>query len=265
MGVRRAALPFVETNLAPTAKETSTQSCGFPADERLYVSTAGRRLRQIIAADIGPVKPLPPPSSRVLWALPIAALLMAASVVYFGLRSDSSSLGWGLTWASSAFQLALGIALLGMVLREAVPGMRLPHSVIFGVGSFALILLLAVYVVSWLRSPMDPPGSFAAQWACLRGEFLLGVPLLFTITYLAARALPARPSTVGLIAGLGSGIIADASWRLVCPLSAPLHFLTAHLGGILALGSAGFLIGWLRERLYVRPRRRSPELIETEE
>lgn len=200
------------------------------------------------------MKPLPPPSSRVLWALPIAALLMAGSVVYFGLRADSSFLGWGLTWASSAFQLALGFSLLGMVLREAVPGMRLPHSVIFAVGSFALILLLAVYVVSWMRSPIEHPDSFATRWVCLRGEFLLGVPLLATITCLAARALPARPSTVGLFAGLGSGVIADASWRLVCPLTAPLHFLTAHLGGILALGSTGFFIGWLCERRYVRPR-----------
>lgn len=210
----------------------------------------------MIAADVEPVSALRAPSVRVLGSLPIVALITAGSLIYFGLRTDSSALGWWLTWTSSALQLALGLTLFVMVLREAVPGARLPQSLIFAMGSFALALLMGVYVTIWLSSPMDGRVDFfSAWWACFRGEYLLGVPLFAAITYLAARALPARPATVGLLAGLGSGVIVDASWRLVCPLSAPSHFLAAHVGGILALGGAGFLLGRLYEGWQIRSRR----------
>ena len=43
------------------------------------------------------------------------------------------------------------------------------------------------------------------------------MPFLAVVTYLASRALPIRPRHVGLLAGFGGGVIADASWHLVCP------------------------------------------------
>ena len=101
----------------------------------------------------------------------------------------------------------------------------------------------------WLRDPMGYEEFLSSFWGCFRYELLLGVPFLAVVTYLAAKALPARPQVIGALAGVGAGVISDASWRMVCPVSVPMHFLTAHLGGIVVLGFAGYLLGlWFASR-----------------
>ena len=204
-------------------------------------------LRQAVAADMRPVKPLPPPGRRVLWALPLALILTVWTLLYFGIR-DLEPMGPYLAWVPLGLQVVLGLALLLMALREAVPGMRIPRSVVFATGMAALVLHIAVNILIWLRYPMGYDDFLSTWWACFHYEFLLGVPFLIVVTCLAARALPLRPQVIGLLSGVGGGVIADASWRLVCPVSVPLHFLTAHLGGIVLLGAFGYLAGSIFER-----------------
>jgi hypothetical protein len=206
-------------------------------------------LRQAVAADLKPVRPLPAPWVRVLWAVPLAAVIVAAALIYFGTRPDFDGVGDTLTWVPVVMQVALGLAVLALALHETVPGLKVARPVVLAVCIGALAMHLAANVVLWLRDPMGYGDFLTSFWACLRYEFLLGVPFLALITYLAAKALPVRPSVIGALAGIGAGVISDASWRMVCYVSVPSHFLTAHLGGIVVLGISGYLLGlWIEGR-----------------
>ncbi len=205
-------------------------------------------LRRAVAADIEPVKPLPPPWVRILWAGPLAAVMAAGTLVYFGLQSDLQRADVAMTWLPMVLQITLGLAVLAIALQETVPGMRVAKPVVYGVCLSALALHLAVNIIMWLRDPMGYEDFLLSWWGCIRYEILLGVPFLAIVTYMAGRALPIRPRYVGLLAGFGAGVIADASWRMVCPVSIPTHFLTAHLGGMLILGATGYLFGAFLER-----------------
>jgi hypothetical protein len=206
-------------------------------------------LRRAVAADLRPVRPLPPPWQRVLWALPVAVVICGGTFMYFGIRSDAGDLGPLLAWAPVGMQVALGLALLVMALHEAVPGLRLPRGVAVGCVVAALAIHLTVNLLIWTRHPLGYASFLRSWWPCFSYELMLGVPFLALITYLAVRALPMQPRVIGLLAGLGGGLIADASWRMVCPVSVPSHFLTAHLGSVLALGAAGYGLGlWIEVR-----------------
>lgn len=204
--------------------------------------------RRAVAADIEPVKPLPLPWVRVLWAAPLAALMAVGTLAYFGLRSDLQGAGVAMSWLPMVLQITLGLAVLAIALQETVPGIRVVKPVVYGVCLSALALHLAVNTIMWLRDPMGYEDFLASWWGCIRYEILLGAPFLAIVTYMAGRALPIRPRYIGLLAGFGGGVIADASWRMVCPVSVPMHFLTAHLGGVLILGATGYLFGALLER-----------------
>jgi hypothetical protein len=206
-------------------------------------------LRRAVATDLRPVKPLPPPWQRVLWALPVAVVLCSGAWMYFGIRPDAADLGLLLAWVPVVMQVVLGLVLLAMALHEAVPGLRLPRGVAVGLVVGALAIHLAANLLIWTRHPLGYASFLRSWWPCFRYELLLGVPFLALITYLAARALPMQPRVICLLAGLGGGLIADASWRMVCPVSVPSHFLTAHLGSILALGATGYGLGlWIEVR-----------------
>lgn len=204
-------------------------------------------LRQAVAADIEPVRPLPAPWLRVLWAVPLAVVIAATTLLYFGMRPDFQGLDDVLTWVPVLLQAALGLAVLTLALHETVPGMRIARSVVFGVCVAALAVHLAANIILWLRDPMGYGDFLSSFWACFRYELMLGVPFLALITYLAAKALPVRPSVIGALAGIGAGVVADASWRMICYVSVPSHFLTAHLGGMVALGLIGYLLGLVIE------------------
>lgn len=212
-------------------------------------------LRRIIAADMEPVRPLPAPWKRVCWALPLALVILALPLLYFGLRPGTEEIGPLLSWVPMILQVALGLALFTLALREAVPGLGVPRGLVFGVCLGALGIHLAVNLLIWLRYPMGYRDLLASWWECFHYEFLLALPLLVLLTWLAASALPVRPRTIGLLTGAGAGFIADASWRMVCPVSAPLHVITAHAGAIVVLGALGYLLGWGWETLRVARRR----------
>jgi len=205
-------------------------------------------LRDAVAADLYPVRPLPAPWVRVLWAVPLAMLIAAAAIGYFGTRPDFQGLNDLMTWVPMVMQVALGLAVLTLALHETVPGLKIARPLVYGVCLAALAVHLAANLILWLRDPMGYSDFLSAFWGCLRYEFLLGVPLLALITYLSAKALPVRPSVVGALGGIGAGVISDASWRMICYVSVPAHFLTAHLGAIVVLGTSGYFIGLLIER-----------------
>lgn len=213
-----------------------------------HTSGMPEELRRTIAADPESVRPLPAPWKRVLWALPVAVVIVAVPLLVFGLRAGTEELGPLLSWVPMVLQVALGLALLTLALREAVPGLGIPRTLVFTVCLGALGAHLAVNLVVWLRYPVGYQDLLESWWGCFRYEFLLAVPFLVLVTWLAAAALPVRPRAVGLLAGAGAGFLADASWRMICPVSAPLHVIGAHDGAIVFLGALGYLLGWFWEK-----------------
>ena len=204
-------------------------------------------LRRAVAADMAPVKPLRAPWVRILWAVPLAVVMAVGVLTYFGLRSDLQGASVALSWLPMILQITLGLAVLAIALHETVPGMRVAKPLVYAVCVGALALHLSINIIMWLRDPMGYEDFLVSWWGCIRYEIFLGVPFLAVVTFMAGRALPIRPRYIGLLAGFGGGVIADASWHMVCPVSVPMHFLTAHLGGMLILGAAGYLIGALLE------------------
>lgn len=199
--------------------------------ERLDLPPA---LRETVARDLRPVTALPPPSRRIIAIIPIALLLLVASVVIFGLRRDASRLGLTLTWVASALQVALGLLLTMAALREAVPGTTLSRRVTGAIIGTALIAVIAITTLTWFVSPtMIAPGFVGYVWSvCVAGTVVSALPVLAVAGWLVARAFPLRPRLAGALYGIGAGLIADAGWRLFCHFSDPIHVFGAHTLGI---------------------------------
>lgn len=206
------------------------------------------KLRATIPRPLEAVRPLQPPWLRALWAVPIIAAITAGATRSIGFRPAAGQQAATLVLLPFALQLALGLALLALALRDAIPGRRVSRAVIASVAAAALAFHITVTMLVWLAAPLGYGSFLSSGWPCLSGELLLGIPLLASIAYLAARALPLSPSGLGMIVGFGSGMMVDASWRLVCPVTAPSHVLTAHFGGVLLLAAAGYAAGKLIER-----------------
>ena len=152
-----------------------------------------------------------------------------------------------LSWVPVAVQVLLAFGLLVIALREGVPGWRVSPGLIFGMVLSAYSLQILVNLMMFMRIPAEAGAAGALEtWAsCFRVESLIGIPILVLVAWLVSRALPCRPLLAGFLAGTGAGIAAEASWRMVCPNSAPGHVLLGHTGGILILGLTGFLLGYV--------------------
>ncbi len=211
-------------------------------------------LRNRLAADYQPVKPLAPPVARMLWLLPLAALAVVAAPMVFSVRADAARLGWFGLWGASALQVLIGLAVIAAALREAVPGRGWKATA----AGLWIALPLAVVIVVTLNSWAASPVLLRRNWwliglACFGSSAASGLPVVALASVLAARAYPTRPALAGGLLGLGAGLMADAGWRLFCHFSEPAHVLSAHVGAVLVSMAVG---AWLSSAI-CRAQRRS--------
>jgi hypothetical protein len=200
-------------------------------------------LRARIAADYEPVRPLASPLLRASWLLPLAVMALFAAPVVFDLRGDAARLGLVGTWGASSLQVAIGLALAGAALREAVPGREWNHTAIALWLAVPLTVILLVTLGSWETSPaVIRRGWWFVGGLCFGGSLASGLPVVALASVLAARAYPTRPAVAGALLGLGAGLMADAGWRLFCHFSEPAHVLSAHVGAVLVSMLAGALL-----------------------
>lgn len=200
-------------------------------------------LRDAIRADLGPVHPLRSPLKRAMWLLPVAAATLVCAVVVFSFRRDAPTLGWLLTWGGSLGQALLGVWLIVLALRDAVPGRELRLNLLVTCIAIVLGFSAGLTLQTWRVSPI----GIRLAWAlitteCFVGTWLTALPLLFGTVLLVSRAFPTRPWTTGLLAGLGAGATADAGWRLFCHFTTPAHVLLSHTAGMLAAALTGALL-----------------------
>jgi hypothetical protein len=208
-------------------------------------------LRDAIERDHRAVRPLPPLWRRSLAVLLVALAVLAAVVVTHRLRPDLPNLSFWIGWGATAVELLAGILLVGLALRESVPGQALPRStvvlaVVAALGANALVAL-----ATWMGTH-QPPMGFAGGSMCLRNELLIAVPAVLLTTYLVVRALPLRPCVTGLLGGAGAGLVADGVNHLLCPISDLRHVLVWHTGAILLLMASGWIAGRIWELLRSR-------------
>ena len=120
-------------------------------------------LREAVARDLRPVRPLARPAVRALWLAPLAILLLVASVVAFGLRRDSPALGLPLTWGASTLQMFLGLVLIAAALREAVPGTSLTRRALGTAFATVLIAIATITWATWIVSPTRTANRTSSQ------------------------------------------------------------------------------------------------------
>jgi len=212
-------------------------------------------LRRSISDDLVPVRPLPPAWMRTLQAVAVAAIGLALVIFVFKLspRPDMEQLPMWLSWGCTALQLGIGVLLLGMALREAVPGQGVPlGAVALGVGTAVLIQIL-VGVATWMHStgmPLEKGHGLSAGITCTTHDVAMALPALLVTLWLVFRALPLRPSIAGLLGGAGAAVTADAVTHILCPMSDLRHVLVWHTGALIGL----MLVGWLAGKLWERKR-----------
>lgn len=214
------------------------------------------RLRRSVADDIAPVQPLPPAWMRTLKAAAVAAFGLGIIVVAFrmSLRPDMDQLPMWIGWGATAVQLGIGVLLIGLAMREAVPGCLVPRPAVAFAVALGVVMQVVVAVATWMHSPgmaMPAAHGWNLGLGCAGKDITMAVPALVVTLWLVFRALPVRPSVAGLLGGAGAAVTADAFNHLICPLSDLRHVLVWHTGAMLGLMLVGWLVGkaWELARL----------------
>lgn len=209
--------------------------------------SAPRDLRETIARDLRPVKPLRAPSTRALLLVPLAAAIVFAVPALHFFRSDMSALGLVRAWGFSYAQAVAGIVIVALALRESIPGRSLSRAVLLWTIAVGLALpgLMLVLTSSTFDLGPAPGRALVEGIGCFRASAEGAVPALLLAALLVARAFPLRPGIAGALYGLGCGLIADAGLRLFCEYTAPPHVAFAHGGAILGAMFVGVVVSKL--------------------
>ncbi len=205
-------------------------------------------LRDLIAGDLRPVRPLWEPWKRALVLAPLGLLLLVGVPTWwYHVRGDAHALGWTLLWGSSLIQIAAGVLLISMAFRQVVPGKQASGWTSGAALALGIGLALTVTFVTWRVSPTVAPPRLWSLYNefCFRHSFVNGLPVLVVALVFAARGLMWRPAVVGALAGLAAGLMSDSGWRAFCGTSQPSHVLIGHVGAILALAACGALLAVL--------------------
>lgn len=209
----------------------------------LGVGSTGAYREQIVSS-LTPVRPLPAPSQRVWMLIPLGLLLAAAAPLLAGQRGDLATYAPLVTWGLTGLQSLLGLWLLALGFREAVPGQNVSWRALTVASALAALLVLVITLLTNVASAtFVPAGREWQYWAeCVIGPMAIGTPFMILATLMAARAFPTRPAIAGALCGMSAGILSDAGWRLSCWISEPAHIIGSHGLAILGLTAAGSLV-----------------------
>jgi hypothetical protein len=203
-----------------------------------------------VQSDLAPVRPASTAVGVGRW-LPLAVCVFVGVPVYVGVRLDAAQLGPWLTWGASAIQFTAGVWFVWAGATEGRPDRRLPTRLLGGALGAGALLVVILTSLTYAVSPTTLSGAlppWRAGTFCFQGSVVAGAPLLLLAAGLLGQRLPALPWLTGALFGAGAGITADATWRLMCPVSDPWHVLTAHGGAVLALGALGAITSELAAR-----------------
>jgi hypothetical protein len=198
--------------------------------------SAPKELRDRIERDLRPTRPLRPPYVRALVLVPLAVAIVLSVPGLRFFRPDMQAIGVLKAWGFSFGQALAGLIIVGVALRESIPGRTLSRRAIaatFVIGLAIPFVLLVVTASAFDIGP-EPGNELAEGIGCFRVSAISAIPALIAAAFLAARAFPMRPGVAGALYGLGCGLIADAGLRLFCDYTTPEHVLFGHGGAIVA-------------------------------
>jgi hypothetical protein len=200
--------------------------------------------REQIVNTIVPVRPLPRPSRRVWMLVPLGLLLAATAPLLSGSRGDLDSYSPLLTWGVTAVQSLIGLWLLALGFREAVPGRNVSRRALTLASILTASLVLAITLLTnAVSATVVPAGREWPYWAeCVIWPAALGAPFMLVATLMVVRAFPTRPAIAGALCGLSAGVLSDAGWRLTCGISDPAHIIESHGLAMLSLAAAGSIL-----------------------
>jgi hypothetical protein len=207
-------------------------------------------LRAAIAADLRAVTPLGPPAARIGWIVPVAIALLFCASLLFGVRRDALELGPLLSWGASTLEMVLALTLVAAALREAVPGTTLSRRAVSAAVATAVVAVVSMTLLTWSASqtpPLHDPHLFVWR-ICFLATFVSSLAPLAVSAWLVSRAWPLRPALAGALYGLGSGLMADAGWRLFCHFADPAHVFGAHIAAVAAVTAAGAALSTFAQR-----------------
>jgi hypothetical protein len=212
-----------------------------------------QRVRQVVVRDLKPVRPLLPPGRRLLLLIPIA-IVAAGYSPSLATRGDLGRLGVLAAWGLSAVQWMIGLLILGVALRYAVPGRGVSRRFLIATIAAAPLTILTVTAITYALEPSGvPPGmAFTYWWACVRDPMIIAAPMFLVASVLAMRAYPTRPALVGALCGLAAGLLADSGWRLYCDVSSPSHVLGSHGLAIVLMAGVGAVAAGAVDRVWRR-------------
>lgn len=216
----------------------------------MSTAIAPDRLRRAVASSLAPVRPLLPPARRALLLAPLALATVVAVPALNFFRPDFAELGTLRAWGFSLVEALAGLAIVGLALRESIPGRALSRGAIAAAVAVGLALPLLIYVATASRFDIGvrPQARLYVAAVCFRTSVIAALPALLAAAVLVARALPLRPGVAGALYGLGCGVIADAGLRLFCEFTMPSHVVTAHGGAIVVVMVLGGVIASVGHR-----------------
>ena len=201
-------------------------------------------LRDRIESDLRPTRPLRPPSVRALALIPLAVAIVLSVPGLRFFRSDMQAIGFLRAWGFSFGQALAGLVIVGVALRESIPGRDLSRGAAAATIAIGLAIPFALLAVTASAFDVGPRPGHALEEGigCFRVSAISALPALIAAAWLAARALPTRPALAGALYGLGCGLIADAGLRLFCEYTVPSHVVFGHGGGIVAAMLVGAVV-----------------------
>ena len=201
-------------------------------------------LRRLVRDELRPVRPLAPPARRALVLLVWAPVAVALVFAIAPARPDAADLGWLYSWGVVLAELAAGAGLATLALGEAVPGRGAgrPACLLALAGAATLFVVLAVLARGASAGVPVPNPLVSHGPACFALTGLIGLTALAVVAALILKSMPLRASFAGLLAGAGTGLMAEGVHHLDCPVTHLAHVLVWHGGAIvlLALLGAGF-------------------------
>lgn len=130
----------------------------------MSVSRLPESLVRALERDPAPVRPVLPPARRALAMLPLGIALVVAVPLLWGWRENLSQLGVLASWGVSFLLTAVGLALIGLALREAIPGRELSTRAVVATSLAALALFLALTWAGARLLPTAVPPEHFLPW-----------------------------------------------------------------------------------------------------
>jgi len=203
-----------------------------------------------IAADLRPVRPVRSAETRSAAVLALAAIAGALLLATIGMRHDLASFASPWFVAMLLARVAAGALLIFLALKDAIPASGTVGTVMKTAAAFGVVVLLALPpLYAWC---VGSSSTSVGPMFCYPLILAVALPSFAGLLWLLLRAYPLHPLRTAALAGLGSGILAEAALFVACSNSAAAHGSLVHGGAGVTIAIFGAVAGWL---IAVRRRR----------